>query len=101
MSSDRRLAIVAGVLFIVGLAGVVTLVLTQPILDDPGYLIRISTNENRILVGALFQLIIAAACAGIGVALYPQVALLPPSSTGASWDRWLGAGKDKAAGHPS
>ena len=71
MSSDRRLAVIASVLFIVGFAGVLSAVLEVPILGDPDYLTRISTNETRLVVGALFQFIMAAACAGIGVSLYP------------------------------
>ena len=70
MSSDRRIAVVTGVLFIVAFAGIVTAVLVLPVLNDPDYLIRISTNENRIAAGALFQFIMAAAGAGIGVSLY-------------------------------
>ena len=70
MSPDRRLATITGVLFILAFAGIVTAVLVLPILDDPDYLTRISTNENRIVVGALFQFIMGAAGAGIGVSLY-------------------------------
>ncbi|PWB55891.1 MAG: DUF4386 domain-containing protein [Candidatus Methanoperedenaceae archaeon] len=71
MNPERKISIIAGVLFIIGFAGVITVVLTGPILDNPDYLIKISGNENRIITGALFQLIMAAACAGIGISLYP------------------------------
>jgi len=71
MNSNRKTAIIVGVLFIIGFAGILTAVLTKPILDSPDYLIKISANEKQILLGALFQLIMAAACAGIGISLYP------------------------------
>ena len=69
--SQRKTARIVGVLFILGFAGIVTAVFTQPILNDPNYLIKASVNENKIIMGAFFQFIMAAACAGIGISLYP------------------------------
>ncbi len=73
MSTSRRLAVVAGVLFIVAtVADVISrAVLVQPILGAPDYLARVSTNEGQVLLGALFLLIGAVAAAGIAIALYP------------------------------
>jgi len=71
MKSDRKIAIITGILFILGFGGVITVALTKPIFDAPDYLINISANENRIILGALSQFIMAAACAGIGISLYP------------------------------
>jgi Domain of unknown function (DUF4386) len=71
MNADRKSAIITGVLFIIGFAGVLTVALTKPILDDPDYLVKVSANANRIILGAFFQIIMAAACAGIGISLYP------------------------------
>ncbi len=71
MNTDRKTAIISGVLFIVGFAGVLTVALTKPILDDPAYLIDVSANANQIILGAFFQFIMAAACAGVGISLYP------------------------------
>ncbi len=71
MNSDRESAIIIGVLFLFGFAGAITIGLTKPILDDPDYLNKISANENKIILGAFFQFIMAAACAGIGISLYP------------------------------
>lgn len=71
MNPDRKTARIVGILFILGFAGVLTAVLTKPIMDSPDYLIKISANENRIITGAFFQFIMAAACAGIGISLYP------------------------------
>ncbi len=69
--SQRKAARIVGVLFLLGFAGVVTAVFTQPILNDPNYLIKASAHPNQIIIGALFQFIMAAACAGIGISLYP------------------------------
>lgn len=71
MDSNRKISIISGVLFLLGFAGVVTVALTKPILDHPDYLNKLAANENQIILGALFQFIMAAACAGIGISLYP------------------------------
>jgi hypothetical protein len=71
MNTYRRTAIIVGVLFLLGFAGVAGPVIVKPILDGPGYLARISENQNLVLVGVLCQLIMAFACAGIAIGLYP------------------------------
>jgi hypothetical protein len=73
MQTSRRLAVVAGVLFIVAtVADVISrAVLVQPILGAPDYLARVSANDGQVLLGALFLVIGAAAAAGIAMALYP------------------------------
>lgn len=73
MTGDRRAALVAGTLFIVAdAAGIASLGLWAPIVSAPDYLVRISAHENQVVTSALLQLIMAAAaCAGIGGALYP------------------------------
>ena len=71
MNTDRKTAIIVGVLFLLGFAGVFGPVIVKPILDNPSYLIKIFENKNQVMVGALFQLIMAFACAGIAIGLYP------------------------------
>lgn len=71
MNSDRKTSIIVGVLFIMGFAGILSTVLVKPILDDPNYLIKVSENENQVLIGTLSELIMAFACAGIAIWLYP------------------------------
>jgi Domain of unknown function (DUF4386) len=73
MNTNRRTAVVAGVLFIVAtVADVISRVaLLQPILVEPVDLAKISANEDQVLMGALFLFIGAAAAAGIALALYP------------------------------
>ncbi|NJD54006.1 MAG: DUF4386 domain-containing protein [Candidatus Methanoperedens sp.] len=67
----KKTARITGILFILGFAGVVTAALTVPILNAPDYLVKISENEKQVTMGAFFQFIMAAACAGIGISLYP------------------------------
>ncbi|MCH8062495.1 MAG: DUF4386 domain-containing protein [Chloroflexi bacterium] len=73
MSSDRKTAIIVGVLFIAATVMSIlgTLVFIGPILDDPDYLTNVSAKENQLLIGVLFELIAAAAVAGTAIALFP------------------------------
>ena len=69
---DRRLAVVAGVLFIIAtVAALVSTALLTPILSAPDYLSKISANEGQVLWGAFFQFIGGVACPAIAIALYP------------------------------
>ena len=72
MNSNRKNAIIVGVLFITAtVANILSDVFLGPILDAPDYLIKVSANENQVIIGALFKLIMAVACAGIAIWLYP------------------------------
>jgi hypothetical protein len=72
MNTNRRIAVVAGVAFLIAtIAQMVGVALVSPILGAPDYLAEISANENRVLFGALFQFIGGVACTGIALALYP------------------------------
>ena len=73
MKSNRRIAVVAGVLFIIATVAdlISRVVFVQPILSAPVDLAKISANENQVLLGALLLFIGAAAAAGIAIALYP------------------------------
>ncbi len=73
MHADRRIAIVAGMLFIIATVAdlISRLVFVTPILSDPVDLSKVSANESQVLLGALFLFIGAAAAAGIALALYP------------------------------
>jgi len=72
MNTNRRIAVVAGVAFLIAtVAQVAGVAMVSPILSAPEYLTRISTNESRVLLGALLQFIGALACTGIALALYP------------------------------
>jgi hypothetical protein len=71
MNTNRRSAVIVGILFLLGFAGAFGPVMVKPILDDPMYLARIFENQNTVMMGVLAQLIMALACAGIAIGLYP------------------------------
>jgi hypothetical protein len=72
MNTNRKTAIIVGVLFIIAtVASLLSTSFTQSILDAPDYLIKISANQNQVIVGVLFQFIAAATSAGIAISLYP------------------------------
>lgn len=70
--NSRTSAAVVGGLFIIGTTtGVIAAVLSSPILDAPDYLSRAIANEGAVLSGAFLIFLMALACAGIGLGLYP------------------------------
>jgi hypothetical protein len=72
MSSSRKTATVAGVLFII--ATVVNVLGTSfynPFLAATDYLIEIAANENQVIMGAILVVISAFASASIAIWLYP------------------------------
>jgi hypothetical protein len=72
MTTNRKIAIIAGTLFIIATAaGLLSSNITGSVLDAPDYLGRLSSNANRMMVGALLSFIAAAASAGIAISLYP------------------------------
>ncbi|MBU2535380.1 MAG: DUF4386 domain-containing protein [Chloroflexi bacterium] len=72
MNTNRKTAISVGVLFIIAtVLGVLGNNLFKPILAAPDYLIKISANENQVIIGGLLVLLSAFACAGIAICLYP------------------------------
>lgn len=65
-------SIIVGVLFITATAAsIIAGLFIAPILDDPDYLNNVSANENRVLIGALLELIAAGAVVGTAVMLFP------------------------------
>ena len=72
VSSDRKTAIIVGILFIIGtVAGILSAVVTGPVLSDPDILVSVSANENQIIIGALLVLTMGFALAMVPVMLYP------------------------------
>ena len=72
MNTSKKTARIVGALFIIGtVAGILSVVFTGPVLDDPDYLIKISANENQIIIGALLVLIMGFALAMVPVVLFP------------------------------
>jgi vacuolar-type H+-ATPase subunit I/STV1 len=70
--STKNTARIVGILFIIGTAaGISSGVLISPILGAPDYLIKISTDQNRVIMAALLLFIMGAACSSITIWLYP------------------------------
>jgi hypothetical protein len=72
MNTDRKIAGIVGILFIIGTAaGILSVVFTGPVLDAPEYLTEVAANENQIKLGALFVLLMGFALAMVPVMLFP------------------------------
>jgi hypothetical protein len=78
MDSYRKIAIIAGVLFIIAtVAPILSSVFLGSITDviggvtDPDYLSKASTNEIQVIIGTILFSIMAVAVAGIAITLYP------------------------------
>ncbi|NQF16583.1 DUF4386 domain-containing protein [Brevibacillus sp. HB1.3] len=68
-NAGRRSAIMTGVLLIAGLiTGICSVV---PVIDGADYLVMASPNENQVLLGAFFQLLMIVAYVGIPLLMYP------------------------------
>ena len=71
MNSNRKTAIIIGVLYIAAsVAGIIS-VIYGPDLDSPDYLVNLSGNESQAFVGGLFEFTMAFLIIGISVFLYP------------------------------
>jgi len=72
MNSNKKTAIIVGVLFILGtVAGILSVVFTGSILNAPDYLMKISANENKIIIGALLVLVMSFVLAMVPVMMFP------------------------------
>jgi hypothetical protein len=74
MTSTRKSAVLAGMFFIVAaVAAIVGLALYDPILNDSRYIVDGSADDTQVLLGALFELILAISVIGTAATLYPIV----------------------------
>ncbi len=72
MKSNRINAVIVGVLFIIATAaGSIAAAIGSPIMDAPDYLTKIAAHEGTMLTGAFLVFLMAVACAGVGLGLYP------------------------------
>jgi Domain of unknown function (DUF4386) len=72
VKTDRRTAIVVGVLFIIGTAaGILSILVTRPVLGEPDLLANISANESQMKIGALLVMIMGLALAMVPVMMFP------------------------------
>ena len=72
MNSNRKAAVVVGALYIIALsAAMLRSVLLDSILDAPGYLVHLSSNEGDVLLGVILLFIMGVAIPSIGIVFYP------------------------------
>jgi hypothetical protein len=70
--NPQTIARVTGVLFLITfITAIGALYLFQPVLDDPGGYVAGAGDDNRILLGALLELLLIIANIGTAVVLYP------------------------------
>ena len=71
MDSNRKTAIIVGVLFITALVSSMLSGGFSGSIDDPDYLTAVSANENQVLIGVLFQLALTASVVAIPIMMFP------------------------------
>ena len=72
MNSNRKTAIIVGVLFIIGtLAGIISAVFTGSMLYAPDYLVKVSANETQMILGSLFVWLMGFSLALVPLFMYP------------------------------
>jgi hypothetical protein len=72
MNSINKTAGIVGVLYIIGtVAGILSFVLTGPVLGGSDVLVNVSAHEIQIIAGALFVLIMGFALALVPVMMFP------------------------------
>jgi len=71
MNSNRKTAIIVGLLFITALVSSMLSGEFSGSIDDPDYLTAVSANENQVLIGVLFQLILTASVVAIPIIMFP------------------------------
>ena len=73
MTSPRKIAIAAGVFYLVThVTSIGALALYGPVLNNPDYIVG-AGPDTRVLLGALFEVILALAIVGTAVTLFPVV----------------------------
>jgi hypothetical protein len=70
MTSLRKAAFIAGLLYLITYLALPTVALYAPVLGDPGFITG-STPETGVLWGAALELLVVLAIAGTGVVLFP------------------------------
>lgn len=72
MKTYRNTAIIVGVLFIIGtVAGILSGVVTGPVLGASDYLVQVAANESSIVLGAILVLVMGFPLAMIPVMMFP------------------------------
>ena len=71
MITYRKNSIIVGILFLFGFLGIPSVALIDPILNTPDYLSIVTANRMQFISGVLLLILMAVACIGIAIWLYP------------------------------
>ncbi len=72
LNSSKKTAGIVGILFIVAtVSAIISVVFLGPVLNDPNYLLRFSTDEFKVLFGVFLDLVGAGAFVGLAVIIFP------------------------------
>jgi hypothetical protein len=71
MDSNRKTAIIVGVLFLIATVIIIIGGLFSLSIYETDYLTAVSANENQVVLGALLEITAAAAVVGIPIAMFP------------------------------
>jgi Domain of unknown function (DUF4386) len=72
MNTMRKTALIAGLIYLITFISIPTLSLYSPVRNDPNYILG-PGPDTPILIGAVLEVIVALACIGTAVVLYPVV----------------------------
>jgi len=72
MDSLRKSALVAGVIYLITFISIPTLTLYGPVRNDPNYIVG-PGPDTPVIFGGVLEIIVALACIGTAVVLYPVV----------------------------
>jgi len=72
IKNHRKIAIIVGVLFIIGtVSGILSVIITGSILDDPSYLTMITAHKNQLIVGVICVLTMGLSLTMVPVVIFP------------------------------
>ncbi len=72
MGTHRKIARIVGVLFIIAtVAGVLSVAFLGSVLAEPDYLSSFAANATQVIIGALLDLVGAAAFVGLAIVIFP------------------------------
>ena len=71
MNSSRKTAITVGILFLIATIILIIGGIFSLSINDLDYLTAVSANENQVILGALLEMMAAAAVVGIPIAMFP------------------------------
>ena len=70
--SNKKAGIIVGVLFILAaVTAIIGLILYDPILNGPDYLMKGSEHGNQVVLGALMELILVVSAVGTATTMFP------------------------------